>query len=138
MKPVPRASSRLTVRRPKALRRTGDAESGVPAGMRKGRGPQARKRRRRYDPPLDDGVRKYVEALAEEGVETFESCEGGNGHTYGEPTVRFHGGLGEGFRALAVTARRGFPVTAIRRTWIVVEGEPVGPYWEIVFASKAA
>ena len=36
----------------------------------------------KYDPPLDEGVRLYVVTLAAEGVETFESCEGGRGHTF--------------------------------------------------------
>lgn len=108
--------------------------------MRNHRENKSRKRRVRslYDPPLDRGVRSYVHALADEGVETFESCEGGDGHSYPEPTVRFHGGLDAGFRALAATAKKGFPVTALRRTWLVVDGEPTGPYWEIVFALKAA
>lgn len=108
--------------------------------MRRDRGTQPRKRRGRssYDPPLDRGIETYVHALADAGVETFESCEGGAGHTYYEPTIRFHGGVDAGFHALAVTAKRGFPVTALRRTWLVVDGEPTGPYWELVFGSKAA
>jgi hypothetical protein len=108
--------------------------------MSKPREAKSRKRRWRslYDPPLDRGIKSYVQALAREGVETFESCEGGDGHTYPEPTVRFHGGLDAGFRALAVTAQRGFHVTQLRRTWLIVNGEPTGPYWELVFGSKAA
>ena len=53
-------------------------------------------------PELDPGIAAYVDALRDAGVETFESCEGGSGHAYPEPTVRFGGGPGEGFRALAV------------------------------------
>ena len=30
-----------------------------------------------YDPPLDAGIRIAVEVLRAEGIETFESCEGG-------------------------------------------------------------
>ena len=40
---------------------------------------------------LDSGIRDAVRILAEAGVETFESCQGGEGHAYAEPTVRFHG-----------------------------------------------
>lgn len=29
---------------------------------------------------LDDGIREYVRILVTSGVETFESCEGGEGH----------------------------------------------------------
>src|SRR5688500_15798303 len=64
-----------------------------------------------YDPPLDVGIRTAVHALRAAGIETFESCEGGPGHAYLEPTVRFHGDRGEGFRALAVGLQAGLPVT---------------------------
>jgi hypothetical protein len=58
-----------------------------------------------YDPPLDPGIAAAVVALSAAGVETFESCEGGSGHAYPEPTVRFHGDRAEGLRALAVAMR---------------------------------
>lgn len=35
---------------------------------------------------LDDGIREAVRVLAQAGVETFESCQGGDGHAYPEPT----------------------------------------------------
>jgi hypothetical protein len=40
---------------------------------------------------LDIGIRKAVECLQACGIETFESCEGSPGHSYPEPSVRFHG-----------------------------------------------
>lgn len=86
-----------------------------------------------FDPPLDPGIRRYVEILSAAGVETFESCEGGGGHCYPRPTVRFHGDIPEGFRALAVALKHGLPVSDLNRTWPVIQGEPTGPYWEIVF-----
>lgn len=90
-----------------------------------------------YDPPLDPGIRPYVEGLRAAGVETFESCEGGRGHTYPEPTVRFHGDFAEGFRALAIAIRHRWPVADLRRTWPVVAGEPTGPWWEMTFVGAA-
>jgi len=30
-----------------------------------------------YEPPLDPGIARYVEVLNGNGIETFESCEGG-------------------------------------------------------------
>jgi hypothetical protein len=92
-----------------------------------------RKVTRRFDPPLDVGVREYVEALVDRGVVTFESCEGGDGHAYTEPTVRFHGDRDAGRRAFAVCRDCGFPVAAVRRTWPVVDGRMTGPHWELVF-----
>lgn len=88
-----------------------------------------------YDPPLDPNIAPVVELLAAAGVETFESCEGGEGHAYPEPTVRFHGDRSEGFRALAVVLRAGLPVSDLRRTWPIVEQEPTGPWWELTFRS---
>jgi hypothetical protein len=86
-----------------------------------------------YDPPLDEGIRRYVEALGAAGVETFESCQGGPGHAYPEPTVRFYGEHSEGFRALAVALQHRFQVSALRRAWPLVDGEPTGPWWELTF-----
>lgn len=90
-----------------------------------------------FSPPLDKGVARYVQVLRKYGVETFESCEGGKGHSYPEPTVRFHGERAEGFRALAAALECDLPVFALRRTWSIEDGEPTGPCWEITFARKA-
>jgi hypothetical protein len=86
---------------------------------------------------LDPGIAPFVLALREQGVETFESCQGGCGHAFSEPTIRFAGQREEGFRALALALERGFPVGAVRRYWAVIDGEPCGPDWEIVFRERA-
>ena len=86
-----------------------------------------------YDPPLDSGISAAVEVLRTSGVETFESCEGGPGHAYPEPTVRFYGDQAEGFRALAAAMRGGLKVSELRRTWPVLDSEPTGPWWELTF-----
>jgi hypothetical protein len=65
-----------------------------------------------YDPPLDPGIAHAVHVLREAAIETFESCEGGPGHAYPEPTVRFHGNTAEGFRALAAAFQADLPVPA--------------------------
>ena len=90
-----------------------------------------------YDPPLDEGIRDAVVALQGAGVETFESCEGGADHAYPEPTVRFHGNHAEGLRALAAAISAGLPVASLRRTWPVLDYEPTGPWWELVFHTGA-
>lgn len=87
-----------------------------------------------FDPPLDPGIRKAVETLRAAGVETFESCEGGSGHAYPEPTIRFHGERAEGFRALSAAMEAGLKVAELRRVWPILDGEPTGPYWELTFA----
>ena len=86
-----------------------------------------------WETHLDEGIASIVRILRAGGVETFESCQGGPGHPYFEPTVRFHGEVAEGFRALAVALGAGLPVATIRRIWSVLDGEPRGPWWEIVF-----
>lgn len=82
---------------------------------------------------LDPGIRREVQILSENGIETYESCEGTRGHVYPEPTVRFHGGPGEGFRALGICFTYGLKVYALRRIWQVIDGEPTGPHWELTF-----
>ena len=86
-----------------------------------------------FDPPLDPGISQAVLALRRADVETFESCEGGIGHAYPEPTVRFYGEVAEGFRALATALHAGLPVAELRRVWPVHDGEPTGPWWELTF-----
>jgi hypothetical protein len=85
---------------------------------------------------LDLGIKYYVETLRASGVETFESCEGGEGHSMPEPTVRFHGQRGEGFRALAIALEHALPVLDLRRYWAIIDGEPTGPYWELTFRQR--
>lgn len=87
------------------------------------------------DGTIDPGIAHAVAVLRAAGVETFESCQGGAGHAFIEPTIRFHGSRSEGLRALAVALDAELPVTAIRRYWDVIEGEATGPHWEMILAS---
>jgi hypothetical protein len=91
-----------------------------------------------YDPPLDAKIADAVSVLADGGVETFESCEGGLGHAFLEPTVRFHGHRDEGFRALSIALQGGLRVSALRRVWDVIDGEATGPHWEMTFTSAGS
>lgn len=91
-----------------------------------------------FDPELDRGIAEMVTVLLASGVETFESCEGGSGHAYPEPTVRFHGDHAEGFRAMAVAMQARLPVKELRRVWPVNDLEPTGPWWELTFRPTTA
>jgi hypothetical protein len=82
---------------------------------------------------LDAGILPVVQILRENGVETFESCQGGEGHAFYEPTVRFHGSHAEGFRALSIALQHGLRVCELRRYYSIEDGEPVGPHWEMTF-----
>lgn len=82
---------------------------------------------------LDAGINDAVRILREHGIETVESCEGGNGHAFAEPTVRFAGGKAEGYKALSVALQNGLKVVELRRVWPVLDCEPTGPYWDLTF-----
>lgn len=83
---------------------------------------------------LDPGIERAVNLLREARVETFESCEGGAGHAFPEPTIRF--GMGrpeEGWKAGTCLAF-GLLVTVLRLVWYIELGHhPTGPYWELTF-----
>ena len=86
-----------------------------------------------YSPPLDLGIEREVLILNEHGIETYESCEGGEGHACLEPTILFHGERSEGFKALAIAIAYGLPVDALRREWIMQDHELIGPRWVMTF-----
>jgi hypothetical protein len=86
-----------------------------------------------YDPPLDEGIKREVEILVAGGIETYESCQGGPGHAYLEPAVRFYGERSEGFKALAIALQNNLRPSDLRRRWSIEDGEPVGPFWEMTF-----
>ena len=86
-----------------------------------------------FDPPLDEGIREIVTMLVANGVETFESCEGGRGHSFPEPTVRFEGGASEGLRAVSVALENGLPVRRLRQVWGFENNAIHGPWWEMTF-----
>jgi len=90
--------------------------------------------------PLDDldaGIRGVVLALRRHGVETVESCQGGAGHCFMEPTVRFAGDKTEGYRAVSVAFQSGFKVLELRRVWPIIDAELTGPYWDMTFCQSA-
>jgi hypothetical protein len=99
------------------------------------------KRRAEAADQLDPGIAAAVRVLRDAGIETYESCEGGPGHSFPEPTVRFFGQRQEGYRALAAALlgsdEIGLRLYALRRFWTIEDGEPVGPHWEIVWLSRA-
>lgn len=85
------------------------------------------------DMELDAGIRRAVLILRASGIETFESCEGGAGHSMPDPTVRFWGGTWAGYRAFAVAMEHGLPVLHLRYCYTVVNGHLETPCWELTF-----
>ena len=87
---------------------------------------------------LDAGIEPFVRLLQSHSIETFESCEGGPGHAFPEPTIRFHGGQSQGLLAAYIALTFGpLPIRALRRAWRMTEGELTGPDWEMTFYRQA-
>lgn len=86
---------------------------------------------------LDPGIEHYVLKLRENGIETCQSCQGGPGHTYLEPTIDFSGNQAAGPRAVAVALTYGLPVSELRRVWHIRDGEIDGPLWSMTFSVRA-
>lgn len=89
------------------------------------------------DLEIDAGIRPFVLILRSEGIETFESCEGGPGHAFPEPTIKFDGSAWAGYRAFAVAMEHGLPVLRLQRAYHVNDGQLQGPWWEMVFRTTA-
>ena len=66
---------------------------------------------------LDPGIIPAVKFLNEHGFETFESCQGGEGHLFPDPTVRFYGDESDALRAYDACEKAGFCVHQVRRVW---------------------
>lgn len=70
-------------------------------------------------------------------METVQSCQGGEGHAFPRPTVRFWGEMSEGYRATAVLLTHGLRIRDLIRCWRMNEyAELVGPRWEVTFYEK--
>ncbi len=89
------------------------------------------------DPNLESGVKDAVIVLINNGIFTYESCQGGDkGHLYKEPTIRFNGDRTEGMKAYHILVSNGFSVVSISRIWINVDEELTGPNWEIILEKE--
>lgn len=82
---------------------------------------------------VDAGIRFAVRVLDAAGIETYESCQGGEGHCAVLPFVRFHGGISEGYKAYTAVATFGLPVMHLSRFWTTQDLELTGPKWELIF-----
>jgi len=82
---------------------------------------------------LDDKIKPIVLFLRANGVETFESCEGGPDHCFNAPTIRFWGGKNEGLRVTYLCIEKTLPIFEVRRVFVIQEHEIQAPFWEITF-----
>lgn len=84
---------------------------------------------------IDAGVRFAVRVLHAAGIETCQSCEGGQGHAYTEPSVDMRADgphRAGGFRALSALADYGLHVRRIELVWDVVDDLPTERIWRVV------
>jgi len=85
---------------------------------------------------IDAGVRFAVRLLHAHGMDTCQSCQGGKGHAYLEPTVDMVAGGddADGFQALAALTSYGLPVSTVSLTWNIRHGLPYEKLWRITFS----
>jgi hypothetical protein len=87
---------------------------------------------------LDRGIRFAVRVLHASGFDTCQSCQGGKGHAYFEPTIEMvaTGDDANGFGALAALRAYGLPVNAVALVWPVHvhNGTPYEKNWRITFS----
>lgn len=81
---------------------------------------------------LDRWIRHAVCVLHEAGVDTYESCQGGRGHAFPEPTIRFNGSRADAKRAVRVALGAGLPAYSLRQFWHVSEVAGAAS-WEMTF-----
>ena len=67
---------------------------------------------------LDPLIRPVVELLNAHGFKTYESCQGGEGHCYQEPTVRFFGSEFDLIRAYEICKCYNINVYEAKRVFI--------------------
>ncbi len=74
---------------------------------------------------IDNGILPAVEILRKNGIDTFESCEGGKKHAFFEPTVRFWGDEFDCIRAYDICQYYRLNVSCVRR---VFTKDNIDPY----------
>ena len=88
-----------------------------------------------YD-ELDLDIRAAVRILRDHGIVTFESCQGGPGHSRDAAFIKFGGNLAEAMYAMAVVLfdpSHGLRPLALQQVWMLNDGFPDGPHWELTF-----
>ena len=86
---------------------------------------------------VDKGIGLAVGILLRNGVETFESCEGGTDHAFTQPTIRFYiSSPGSIWKAVEILIQHGLPIYEVRITWDILDGLPTGPHGEVTFRRK--
>lgn len=86
---------------------------------------------------IDKGIRFAVRVLHARGFETCQSCEGGDGRAYDQPSVDLIAGSRDaaGFAAVAELVSFGLPVDRLSQVWnLDALGRPYETIWRIEFS----
>lgn len=86
---------------------------------------------------LDAGIRFAVRVLHADGIETCQSCEGGEGHAYDRPTIDMIAGPSDsaGLAAVAALWTYGLPVYDLSKVWPIKHGMPYEFLWRVTFSA---
>lgn len=86
---------------------------------------------------LDERIRDAVMVLREAGVDTFASCQGGPGHMFRLPTIRFQGDEWAARLAIRVLAKNGYAADEVRH-YLADEylSKLSDEFWEITLAPE--
>jgi len=86
---------------------------------------------------LDDGIKDAVILLNKFGFKTFESCQGGKGHCYDVPTIRFFGDEFDLIRAYELCMLHSINVYEAKRVYRktsvyldATNGDNIGENWD--------
>lgn len=84
---------------------------------------------------LDKGIRFAVRVLHAKCIDTCQSCEGGEGHSYDRPTIDMIATAEDanGFAAVAILQEYGLPVRDVSLLWPLKNGLPYEKLWRITF-----
>jgi hypothetical protein len=97
-----------------------------------------------YPDNVDELILPAVKVLNEHGFKTFESCQGGEGHCFSEPTVRFFGSEWDLIKAFEICQAYNMVAFQARRVYLKediydnhgvgeLNGMPRGRGWGIPF-----
>jgi hypothetical protein len=84
--------------------------------------------------PVDLGIVRGVQILKDTHFATLQSCQGGEGHAFPEPTILFQATRAGAFHALSVLMTYELPVTELGQVWRMEDGVPTGPAWVVKFS----
>ena len=84
---------------------------------------------------IDPEITLALRALADYGIDTFSSCQGGDGHSSAWPEILFHGDESAGLYAAWLLEAQGFRVQELSRHWDLDHGLPRQPFWRVMMRS---